>query len=321
MRRPIAAVVDFERYPSASIDRLKSRFDVVAVYGDGLETLRLELERLQPEVLFCGIHLRVGRDLLDGCDHLSLVASPATGTTHLDLEYLHQRRTAVLTLGDCAGATDGVYATAEHTWLLVLALQRLLLASTSTVMQGRFRRDAMLGQSLHGRVLGVVGAGRLGGRVASYGVAFGMEVLAVDVVRSRSDRPAAGIRFLELHEMLSLADVVSIHVPLNSTTYRMIDEGQLRRMKSRATLVNTSRGEILNEHAVAASIVNGHLFGVGVDVLEGESEPGFDANHSPLVRAQRDGYNVIVTPHIGGWTEAAAAQTRAALVARVLEAT
>ncbi|MFM9085854.1 MAG: NAD(P)-dependent oxidoreductase, partial [Acidimicrobiia bacterium] len=111
-----------------------------------------------------------------------------------------------------------------------------------------------------------------------------------------------------------------LHVPLSKSTQGMIGRHELSAMRAGSMLVNTSRGEVIDEHATATSVVHGHLAGVGVDVLAGESEAGFDPRQSPLVRAQRDGFNVIVTPHIGGWTDSATAHTRAALVTRVLEA-
>jgi D-3-phosphoglycerate dehydrogenase len=318
MARPIAAVVDLERYPGSAVARLGAHVEVFGLHSQSVSDLTHELRNLQPTILFCGIHHRIDDELLGGCSKLRMVASPATGLTHLDLEYLRHRAIRVLTLLDCSGVTTNVFATAEHAWLLTLALQRQLFAAAAAVGNGTFRRDAFLGQSLQDRVLGVVGLGRLGRRVASYGTAFGMEVCATDPRNACMDFDSMGVRMVGLEELLHRADVVSIHVPLDQSAMPMIGTDEVALMKVGSTLVNTSRGELLDEQAVACSLVDGRLGGVGVDVLAGESDPTFDARQSPLVRAQSDGFNVIVTPHIGGWTESAVSHTRSALVEAVL---
>lgn len=316
MTREVVAVVDAAHYPTDGLQRLASRFEVRPIADRELAAVSRELREIQPHIMLCGIHLPVGEDMLGGCDRLRLVASPATGTTHLDLDYLGRRGIDVLTLRDCPGAVDQIFATAEHAWLLLLSLHRRLIDASGSVATGHFVRDGFLGDSVQGRTLGVVGLGRLGQRVASYGRAFGMKVIGVDPAPTSDDPVTPRV---SLSELLPIADVLSIHVPLSESTRDMLGATRVRAMRKGAMLINTSRGEVLDEVAVASAVRSGHLGGVGVDVLRGESGPGFSPLTSPLVAAQRDGYNVVVTPHIGGWTRTAVGHTRTAMIDRLLQ--
>jgi lactate dehydrogenase-like 2-hydroxyacid dehydrogenase len=119
-------------------------------------------------------------------------------------------------------------------------------------------------------------------------------------------------------QLLLMADVVSIHVPLSEQTHRLITDTQISKMKNGSVLINTSRGEVLDELAIVEALKAGKLYGVGVDVLVGENADNFSSHESPLVRAIAQNLNVVVSPHIGGWTEQAVATTRTLLVEELL---
>jgi D-3-phosphoglycerate dehydrogenase len=246
------------------------------------------------------------------------VVSPATGTNHLDIDYLNSRNIKLIYLGDFSTEISNVFSTAELTWSLLLTVVRRIIPAHGSVISGSFDRGPFLGIDLAGRTLGIIGYGRLGRRVAEYGLAFGMRVVVCDVNDARVANLANGITSCSLGQLLSTSDVVSIHVPLNQQTHRLITESQISMMKNGSVIINTSRGEVLDELAIVEALTTGKLYGVGVDVLVGENANNFSSNDSPLVKAASRNLNVVVSPHIGGWTKQAVATTRTLVVEELL---
>ncbi len=197
--------------------------------------------------------------------------------------------------GIAVSGTGGVStATAELTWALILALARRVPAEDRDLREGGWQRT--VGVDLAGRTLGVIGLGNQGGPVARIGSAFGMRVIAWS--RSLTAERAAehGAEAVERDVLLREADVVTLHIPLSGRSRGLIGAPELALMKPTALLVNTSRGPIVDEAALAAALREGTIAGAGVDVFETEPLP---AQH-PL----RDAPNTVLTPHIGYVTEA-----------------
>jgi glyoxylate reductase len=229
-----------------------------------------------------------------------LVAQLAVGHDNVDIAAATRHGVAVTN-------TPGVLteATAELTWALILAVARHVVASDQYTREGSFRAwgaTLFLGPELAGKTLGILGAGRIGTRVGEIAHAFDMKVIYLDLVPSeRLD--SIGGRRADLHEILREADVVSVHLPLTSETSRLIGEKELRLMKPTAVIVNTARGPILDESALARALKEGWIAGAGLDVYENEPRvhpdlPGLDS--------------VVLLPHIGSATrEARSAMSRA----------
>ena len=148
---------------------------------------------------------------------------------------------------------------------------------------------------LHGRQLGIVGCGRIGGWMARYARAFGMHVVGYDPVLQHW--PEA-IRPVTLHELVQTSDVVTVHVHLSEATRGLISADLFRRMKEGSIFLNTSRGAVADEAALLEALQSGRLAAAGLDVLEGEPDT---ANH-PLVRYAQDHDNLLITPHVGGFS-------------------
>jgi phosphoglycerate dehydrogenase-like enzyme len=185
--------------------------------------------------------------------------------------------------------------TVELTWALVLAVARHLPQEDASVRAGGWQQS--IGTDLAGGVLGVLGLGRLGERVARIGQAFGMDVLAWS--QNLSDERAAEVgvrRASGLHELLETADVVTIHLQLSDRTRGLIGHAELARMKPTAILVNTSRGPIVEEAALVQALREGTIAGAGLDVFDTEPLP----RHHPLRELRR----AVLTPHLGYVTEA-----------------
>jgi glycerate dehydrogenase len=220
---------------------------------------------------------------------LRMIAVAATGTDIIDLAACRRRGIVVSNIRSYAGAT-----VPEHTFALILALRRQLMQYHVDVRTGKWQAasqfcllDHPIGD-LAGSILGIAGYGALGRAVAQLGRAFGMSVLALE-----SDGPkAAGVDYVSLQGMLAAADVISLHLPLGEATRNMIGAPELRRMKRGALLINTARGGLVDEAALATALREGWIGGAGFDVLT--SEPPRTDN--PLLAP--DLPNFILTPHV-----------------------
>lgn len=228
------------------------------------------------------------RLVLERCPQLRLICVLATGTNNVDLKVAAARGITVM---NCRGY--GTASLVEHVFMLMLALSRRLLSYAQDVRHGAWARASefcLLAhpiEELEGRVLGIVGYGEIGRRVAQVAQAFGMSVqLAQRPAAERRDPTRLGMR-----ELLPQVDVLSLHCPLTAETRGLIGAQELARMKRTALLINTARGGIIEETALAEALRTGQIAGAGVDVLT--EEPPRQGN--PLLAP--DIPNLIVTPH------------------------
>jgi D-3-phosphoglycerate dehydrogenase / 2-oxoglutarate reductase len=278
------------------------------VYGP-FDDGRLFEELADCEVLMVRLGRYVGPTLLARAPRLRFVLTATTGLDHIDIAATHAAGVRVISLRDCPDAIRDVSATAEHTWGLLLALVRATPAAAAHVLDGGWNRDCFWGTELRGKRLGIVGHGRIGAMVARIGSAFGMDVAACDTDPFKIVAPAVAC---SLEELARRSDVLSIHVSAAPHNRHLISRALIAQMKRSAVLLNTARASVVDEAALAEAICSGRLAGVAVDVLEGE-EQGAVAS-SPLLACARAGYNVLITPHVGGAAREAIAQAEAAVV-------
>jgi phosphoglycerate dehydrogenase-like enzyme len=178
---------------------------------------------------------------------------------------------------------------------LIIGLSRRICEADASVRKGHWPKHQLSGRLLAGKVLGVVGAGRIGRRVGEIGGLLGMRVLACverATIETRSDFADRGITLTDFDSVIEQSDILTIHTPLNDGTCHLINAHRIRRMKRGAFLVNTSRGGVVDEQAVESALRDGQLAGVALDVHKEEGEGVV----SPLACYP----NVILTPHIGG---------------------
>lgn len=241
---------------------------------------------------------------------LQMVAIAATGTDNVDLAACRERGIVVSNIRNYS-----LVSVPEHCFTLILALRRNLRAYCADVDAGRWQeseRFCLLGHpigDLGGSRLGIVGYGALGRKVAQLARAFGMEVCVV----SRSPVADPGVTVLTLPELLRTSDVVSLHVPLTDQTRNMIGAAELALMKRSALLINTARGALVDEAALADALRAGTIAGAGFDVLS--REPPAPSN--PLLGLKMP--NFILTPHIA-WASIGAMQTLADMLIDNIEA-
>jgi D-3-phosphoglycerate dehydrogenase len=250
------------------------------------------------DILIVRLAHPIDREVLERAARLKVIVTATTGLDHIDIAYAETKSIAVLSLRGETAFLRGIPATAEHTWALLLALTRHIPAAFQSVKAGEWQRDRFKGHDLAGRTLGILGLGRIGGMVARYGQAFGMRVIAFDPYRREW---LAGVeRAASRDELLRQSQVLSVHVPLNAETTNLLGAAELAQLPPGALLVNTARGQVLDEAALIASLASGHLGGAALDVICNERSGG--PAGSDILRYARAHDNLLVTPHIGGAT-------------------
>jgi glyoxylate reductase len=281
----MARVFVTRRLPGNALDRLRAAGHEVDVWPDRLPPPRDALREhlADAEALLCMLTDPIDAELLEAAPRLRAIANYAVGSDNIDLDAARARSIPV-------GVTPGVLtdATADIAFALLLAIARRLPEGEAAVRAGEWltwEPDWLLGRDVHGATLGIVGRGRIGSAVARRAEGFGMTVLH----HSRS----SGIA---LEALLEQADFVSLHLPLTPDTRHLIDSGALERMRPTAYLINTARGGIVDQDALAAALHAGTIAGAALDVTEPEPLP---PDH-PLL----DAPNLIVLPHLGSATHA-----------------
>jgi len=253
------------------------------------------------DYLIVRLAYRIDSEVIEAATHLKAIVTATTGLNHIDVESASKHNIAVLSLQGEYEFLDSVYATAEHTWALILSLIRHLPHAYSDVCNGQWNRDRFKGFELHGKTLGIIGLGRLGKKVARYGLAFGMKVLAYDIDHAK--QADNGIEMVDLDTLLTKSDVVSLHVNYNSETHALIGNDEFAKMKNHSVFINTSRGEIVDEEALLFVLQKGQIAGAALDVLCGENAGDEEwMRKDPLIAYAQDHNNLIITPHIGGAT-------------------
>ena len=268
------------------------------------------------DVLIVRLNHQIDRQTIRAGKRLKAIVSATTGLDHIDVDYARDCGIQVVSLKGETAFLKTISATAEHTWALLLGLMRRLAPATAAVRRGEWDRDAFRGRELEGKKLGIVGLGRLGEKVARYGQAFGMPVGAFDP-GLRDDRPDIW-RAPSLKALLNWSDVVSMHVPLNASTRGMVGAYELQCMRPGAVLINTARGQIIDETALVEALRAGRLSGAAVDVMAHERLPAKRAA-SPLLAYAREHDNLIMTPHIGGATWESMARTEAFIIGKLTD--
>jgi D-3-phosphoglycerate dehydrogenase / 2-oxoglutarate reductase len=246
----------------------------------------------------------VSRRVIAAAPLLRIVARHGAGVDAVDLEAATAHGVVVTTTGSLNAA-----AVAEYTFALLLTLARKTLQADAGMRSGTWSRDAQVGLELEGRTLGIIGLGAIGARVARQALGFGMSVLARQGARPQREVP--GVAIVPHAELLQRADILTLHLRLSAETAGMIDAAAIAALRPGALIVNTARGELIDEAAMISALATGHLGGAALDTFAVEPLPAT----SPL-RTMR---NVVLSPHVAGQSEAALERVGVAAARAVLE--
>ncbi|MCD6518436.1 MAG: phosphoglycerate dehydrogenase [Anaerolineae bacterium] len=236
---------------------------------------------------------QVTAEIIAAGNKLRVIGRAGTGVDNIDVEAATNRGIVVVN-----APTGNSNAVAEHTIALILTLARRLYSAISSLKEGRWEKGTLQGIEVRGKILGLVGLGRIGSLVASKARGLEMQIIAFDPYISPERAASSGVKLTSLDELLSQADFISIHTPLTPQTRGMIGAEQLALVKPSAYIINCARGGIIDEQALAAALKEGRIAGAALDVFEVEPAIG-----NELVRLP----NVIATPHLGASTAEAQA--------------
>ncbi len=236
---------------------------------------------------------KVDAEVIARATRLKIIARPGTGLDNIDLRAANAKGVEVVNSPEAL-----VEAVAEHVVGLMLALARSIPAADASMKAGLWEKQRFVGVELKGKTLGIAGLGRIGRRVAEIARAMGMSLLGYDVIEvSQETLASLGCRMVDLDTLFASSDFITLHVPLTTETRHMVDRRRISLMKKTAALINTSRGEVVDEDALANALRAGEIGGAALDVFENEP-PGPEIVASP---------NLVTTPHIGGQTKDAQA--------------
>jgi len=226
------------------------------------ETLNLA----EIEVLTTFIYSKVTGDMLMKMPKLKFIATRSTGFDHIDVQACKQHGILVSNV-----PSYGENTVAEQAFALLLALTRKIVPSVEQTRRNDFSVDALQGVDLAKKTIGVVGTGRIGQHAIRMAKGFNMTVVAYDPFPKPELASELGFQYSELDNLLALSDVVTLHAPATKETFHLLDERRLRLMKPGAFLINTARGSLVDTQALARVLDQGHLAGVGLDVVEEEN--------------------------------------------------
>jgi phosphoglycerate dehydrogenase-like enzyme len=257
----------------------------ITVFNDHIADPAAIIDRLLPFDVVCVMRERtpLPRDIIQRLPRLKLIASTGPGNASIDMAAAAEHGVSVTATGYSSTPTI------ELTWALILAGARHVVPESNAVRAGGWQTT--VGQELEGKVLGVVGLGRIGAQVARIGLAFGMKIIAWSQNMTPEIAGAAGATMVPKSELFRQADIVTVHLVLSKRTRGLIGAAELEVMKPTARLINTSRGPIVDEAALIAALQSHSIAGAALDV--------FDQEPLPAGHPFRSLDNVLATPHIG----------------------
>ncbi len=257
------------------------------------------------EVLVVFVYSRVNKAVLDTLSNLKFITTMSTGFDHIDIEECKAKNIIVSNV-----AGYGEITVAEHTFALILAVSRRLIESVNRVRGGNFSPEGLTGFDLHGKKIGIIGLGAIGGNVAQIAKGFGMWVLGYKRKPDPELEQKLGIKISDnLDEVLSMSDIVTLHIPYSAENHHFINQEKIQKMKDGVVIINTARGGLIDSKALLEGILSKKVYGAGLDVLEEEPLLQEEAallsneyNRDQLMSVLEDHMlcnlpNVVVTPH------------------------
>ena len=271
------------------------------LFYENLKGEELDIALKEAEIIVIRLRHKIGSDWLEKMPNLKIVATPTTGLNHLDLLALEERGVRVVSLKGKTSFLRKIKSTAELTFGLLLALVRHIPSAHLDVIFGNWNRDAWRGNQLREKTLGIVGLGRLVVIVARYAKAFETKVIAYDPNVSTVVMKKSGVKKVKtLADLFKISDIVSVHVPLEKETEKLIGDKEFAVAKAGLLLVNTSRGKVIDEEALFQALKNNKIGGAAIDVMTNESADGKHLKNNKLLDYAKNNNNLIIVPHIGG---------------------
>lgn len=276
--------------PEVGIDLLKEKYEVEVSTKSRNLTKEELIENVEgKDAILCLLTDTIDKEVISAGNNLKVISNYAVGYDNIDVTTATKKGIAVTN-------TPGVLteATAEIAWSLMMAVARNVVEGDKFVRKDRFEGwdpTLMLGHELHGKTLGIVGMGNIGSKVAEISQGFDMEVLYHNRSRNERIEKKVDAEYVEIDRLLKESDFVSLHVPLTEETENLIGERELELLGSDSYLINTARGEVVDEDALVEFLKENKIAGAGIDVYANEPH-GANPDYYDL-------RNVVLTPHLG----------------------
>lgn len=310
-RRTKIVIAEPSRFSPSGLKTLKQIGDVIIgpfSYNQLMETCA------DADVLILRLQHVISAKFLKVAQNLSYIVTPTTGLNHIDVQAASSMGVEIISLKGESEYLKSIPSTAEHTWGLLLALIRHIPQANRHVINGLWDRDTFIGRNLTNLKLGILGFGRVGQQIAKYADAFDMSYTFYDI---DDELDHLSNRTEDLTSFLTSIDVLTIHIPLNKETTHFLNAEKLAKLKKGSLIINTSRGEIIDEYALVNALIDGHIAGVAVDVLDQELIKE-KREKSRLLKYAQSNANAIITPHIAGATIDSMQQTEEFVIKKLL---
>jgi D-3-phosphoglycerate dehydrogenase len=267
------------------------------------------------EMYISSAKIKIDKEFLKNAKNLKFIFSPSTGTDHIDLNELKKRKIKCFHIAKERKLLNSFTATSELVFALILMLNRSLIINHQQIINNSWTRDKFPGIQLFNKTLGIIGLGRLGKITSKIGQGFGMKVIGYDTNKKirLNNVKNVGLSFL-----LKNSDIVSIHIHLTEKTTNFLNKKKLVLMKKNSTLINTSRGKIINEKDLLFFLKARKNFKVGLDVIDGEWLDKNKLKKHALINYSKKNNNLIILPHIGGSTIESIYGARLRIVKKIL---
>ena len=243
-------------------------------------------------------NFEINKEILDNCPSLLVLASPATGSTHLDNKYIIKKKIKYISIRN-RKIINKIYSSSEHAFTLLLASIRNLRPGMSSAFSGEWRKNEknLRTFELSEKKLGLIGFGRIGKNLSRYALAFGLKVGFFDPYKNSKNSKIK--KFKKIRDLYRWSNIISIQVHLDEKTKKLINEDLISSCKMQKTIVNISRGEIVDEKSIIKNIKNGKILKYATDVITDEQNKN-KINENPIIKFGKKDSRVIVTPHTGG---------------------
>lgn len=301
--------LESNRYSDEALSKLDSMSALTKLSFDTQDEFQKYIDENSFDTIFTRLGLNIDEKIIAASPELKYIVTSTTGLNHINMDVAAKRGIHVVSLKGETEFLNSIKSTAEHTWAILLVLIRKLDLAIADVKNGYWRRAPFLSTELDQKTIGIIGYGRLGKIVAKYAEVFDMKVLINDI-----DPNAYGKSSYEntpLDILLEQSDIVSIHIPSNQENNKFFNKELIEKAKKGFILINTSRGEVVNEADILEGLVSKQISGVATDVLYGDStwENRSTADH-PMVAYANQHTNLIITPHMGGYAYESIIRTR-----------
>ncbi|MEI7885219.1 MAG: D-glycerate dehydrogenase [Clostridia bacterium] len=278
--------------PGAALERLKN-FAEVEINFEDRDLSKTEIMKFgaDKDAIITMLSNSIDAEVIDACPQLKIIANYAVGYNNIAIEQATKKNIYVTNTPDVL-----TNSTADLTWALILAVARRIVTADEFLRKGKFTGwspELFLGSDIFGKTLGIVGAGRIGRAVAERAVGFKMPIIYTSRERKVEWEKSLNAKYVSMQELLEQADFISLHTALTMETNHLLSSKEFVKMKKSSFVINTGRGQLIDENALVDALENGEIAGAGLDVYE------FEPN---IIEKLKSLNNVVILPHIGSAT-------------------